>query len=406
MHSIMRFFKLVFPLVLPIALAITSPQSTRTCSAAISADLIPARVQSDHPDRSLEWKVRLREVNPIWDHISVGSSTAKAEEVMTTEIDLLRQHFELVIERLKNAHTNGLSRSQLNQRSANIQRLVEYMDDGVFPKNVFVVGRRPVFIDPWGTHCAVGHLIASSGHAELAQRINREHRLDELKNIKTEGLSEWQQASGLRIEELALIQPHYHFRKSSQTIQYPPELESLILGDSSGVLQALENGKLNVQSRCGGKTLLHFAAAAGDLNLVKRLASLGADLDAISTLGCDQAELKQGGNHSRFEVRWDASTKVTQGDRYAARGRVYTTVRGSHVADVLQDFFGGIAGKNPLHFATAKPRLSNHGNSIHRYHRNGQQHPFGAPGTKTNPLDELKGGRADVAKWLRENGVK
>jgi hypothetical protein len=288
----------------------------------------------------------------------------------------------------------------------NIQRLQNYMTDGVFPKNIVVPGRRPVFIDPWGTHCAVGHLIASSGHPELAKRINQEHCLDVLRDIKTEGLSVWQIASGLNMDELALIQPHYAFRAFSQTIKYPPEIESLILGDSLAVIEALKSGKLSVESRCGGKTLLHFAAAAGDLELVKSLVEQGADLNAVSTLGCNEAEISKGGNHSNFEARWDAPTLVTQGNYSHSAGRVYETMSGSFVADVLQDFYGGMDGKNALEYATAAPRASKNRFANYTYHRFVHGPGFGSRLSVNDPLESLKNGRAEVAEWLQQQGSR
>jgi hypothetical protein len=398
------FLQSVIPVVLPMALAAAMLQPTFAHSAPVSAKSESATIQSGRVDPPTKLHEQICEVNPNWAAILGSGAFDLASEDVVGEVKLLQKHFELVIERLGNAKVDDLNASQMKQRVANIQRLREYAVGGVFPQNIFVPGRRPVFIDPWGTHCAVGHLIATSGHPGLARRINQEHQLDELGVITTDGLKEWQLASGLRIEELALIQPHYQFRFNSQTIQYPSEIESLILGDSSALLEALEKGEVQVESRCGGKTLLHFAAAAGDLKLVKRLVEMGADLQAVSTLGCDEDEIAQGGKHSRFEVRWDGSTRVTSANHYLSKGRVYKSVRGSFVADVLQDFYGGMDGKNALEYATADPRPSKHGVSKHAYY--GKRLPFGNSDKESNPLDEVKNGRAEVAKWLREQGLK
>ncbi|HBE64708.1 MAG TPA: hypothetical protein DDX19_18555 [Rhodopirellula baltica] len=399
-----KFLKTLIPVVLPVAFAAAALQPTLAISAPISAKANASTIGSEQAVPSPSLHERLCDVNPNWVSI-LGSETFDLDgESEVGEVQLLQKHFELMIERLENAKVDDLNASQTKQRRANIQRLREYAVDGVFPQNIFVAGRRPVFIDPWGTHCAVGHLIATSGYPGLARRINEEHRLDELGAITTDGLREWQLASGLRIEELALIQPHYQFRMNSQTIKYPSEIEALILGDSSTVLEALEKGELKVDSRCGGKTLLHIAAAAGDLKLVKRLVEMGADLNAVSTLGCDEDETGKGGKHSRFEVRLDGSTQVTKGDRYAGKGRVYQTVRGAFVADVLQDFYGGLAGKNALEFATAEPRPSKYGAPMYAYY--GKRMPFGGVGNGSNPLEEVKTKRTEVAKWLREQGLK
>ncbi|PHQ32955.1 ankyrin repeat domain-containing protein [Rhodopirellula bahusiensis] len=404
MSFMKQLSEFVIPFLLPTMLAVSGLPATTPKVERSTVGVVPAAVKEEATERQHNLHKRLLEVNPNWAGKVHEEFDRNGVEALNNEVTLLQKHFELVIARLNAADISDLSRSQLDQRSANIQRLRDYMVEGDFPQNIFVPGRRPVFIDPWGTHCAVGHLIATSGHADLAQRINREHRLDVLKNIQTEGLGEWQLASGLRLDELVLIQPHYQFRMRSQTIEYPAEIEALVLGDSSAVLEALKAGELKVGARCGGKTLLHFAAASGDLALVKRLVDMGADLNGVSTLGCDEDEIAKGGKHSRFEVRWDGSTRVTSANHYLSKGRVYKSVRGSFVADVLQDFYGGMDGKNALEYATSDPRPSKHGVSMHAYY--GKRLPFGNPDKEISPLDEVKNGRAEVAKWLREQGLK
>ncbi|KLU05513.1 hypothetical protein RISK_002145 [Rhodopirellula islandica] len=384
------WLKLAIPFVLPALLAAVSLHATEP-------------FETRKPTRELQ--TQLLEVNPNWSERMPDQSALASLRSVDDEVALIQTHFRLVLDQLMAANVDDLTESQSEERARNIERLREYTLAGVFPQNVFVAGRRPVFIDPWGTHCAVGHLIATSGHPQLARLIDREHRLDVLGRIETDGLTEWQLASGLRVQELALIQPHYEFRNNSQTIQYPTEVESLILGDSAEILEALKSGKLTVNNRCGGKTLLHFAAASGDLELVKHLVDLGADLHAVSTRGCDESEIAKGGRYKRFEVRWNASTEVTPGKRYADGGRVYETVQGSFVADVLQDFFGGMVGKNALHYATAEPRMAKLGHSKHLYYSNGFQHRIGNRDASTNPLDSLKEGRAAVATWLQEQGL-
>ncbi|MFG0264625.1 MAG: ankyrin repeat domain-containing protein [Rhodopirellula sp. JB055] len=386
-----RIFELAVQFVLP---------------ALLAASALPAAEQSGLASSHFELKSRLCDVNPNWSGKLPSQLDLVELGTATDEVSLLQMHFQLVLDRLNVADVDDLKDSQLEERHRNINRLREYMLRGEFPQNVFVAGRRPVFIDPWGVHCAVGHLIAVSGHADLAQQINREHRLNVLNDIQTKGLAEWQSASGLRMEELALIQPHYQFRLNSQTIQYPAELESLILGDSSAILKSLSNGELALDSRCGGKTLLHFAAAAGDLELVKRLVEMGADINAVSTLGCDEAVIANRGKHARFEIRWDAATQVTNEESRLQLGRVYQTTRGAYVADVLQDFFGGVAEKNALDFATAKPRPTASNAGRYMYRHKGIPNPSGKAVAGDNPLQRLKDDRSEVAKWLREQGLK
>ncbi|MCA9140333.1 MAG: hypothetical protein KDB00_26360 [Planctomycetales bacterium] len=191
---------------------------------------------------------KLCELNGNWTSDTPNFEILGDSDFVDDEVSLIQAHLKLVINQLRSADVAHLNESQLAQRMEHLQTLQAYMREGNFPQNIFVPGRRPVFIDPWGTHCAEGHLIATSGHAKLADTINREHQLDLLRDIKTGGLSQWQQASGLSIDELALIQPSYR----STTLKYPAEIEELILGNSESIVADIESGELSVDARCGG----------------------------------------------------------------------------------------------------------------------------------------------------------
>jgi len=377
--------------------------------AVVSQAQIPASNSSSQATGQDELFQRLCEMNGNWSSRTPDFNVVSEAGSSDDDVALIQMHLKLVIDELEKADVDHLTSPQLEQRRANIVALQAYMVDGKFPQNVFVPGRRPVFIDPWGTHCAVGHLIAVSGQPELAKAINKTHQLDVLRDIQTDGLTKWQVASGLTLDELALIQPHYEFRKApSDTLNYPKEIEDLIRGDAKAVVKAIESGDLSVEARCGGKTLLHFAAAAGDLELVQLLIKKGADINAMSELGCDKTEIAKGGKHSIFSVQWDSSTLVTKGNARGPSGRVYQSARGAFVADVLQDVFGGIAGKNALDYATAKPGTRPRG-SYSYYYANASTIGVGLYGQQipqNDPFALLTEGRAAVAKWLNEQGLK
>ncbi|KAA5538969.1 ankyrin repeat domain-containing protein [Roseiconus nitratireducens] len=369
--------------------------------------------QVSHPDENGEVEVEatarlyraLCELNENWADRDPNFDIVVDAGSIDDEVSLIQTHLMLVISELQTADIHHLSESQLTNRLAHIHSLRAYAANGNFPRNVFTAGRCPVFIDPWGTHCAVGHLIATSGHAGLANAINSEHQLDLLNDIKTLGLAEWQRDSGLSLDELALIQPTY----VSTTLKYPKEIESLILGDSQPVITAIENGNLSVDARCGGKTLLHFAAATGDLSLVKLLVQKGADLQAVSELGCGKSELAKGGSQTVVDVRWNQSTSVSNrgGLSIGRRGPVFQTPRGQVVAGVLNDLHGGLAGMNALDYATRTLQSSRYG-----YARRTIAMPgVGAIRFKSqeidpnDPIEALKSDRAAVAAWLKDRGL-
>ena len=237
-------------------------------------------------------------------------------------------------------------------------------------------------------------------------------QLDFLRDIKTAGLEEWQATSGLSSEELALIQPSYH----SRTLSYPKEIEDLILGDSTAIREALEANITLATTRCGGKTLLHYAAAAGDLELVKFLIEKGADLHAVSeTLQPIKAvseaktseEQEKAKTHpllhprsssTLYTVQWNEPTIMSpnqsSGLRMGISGRVFSTKRGARITNELNDIYGGVAGKNAIHFATTQERKFYNGSKL-------------VVQEETNPeLIKLNEERVEVLAWLKEQGLE
>ncbi|MDF1755203.1 MAG: hypothetical protein P1U89_20610 [Verrucomicrobiales bacterium] len=320
-----------------------------------------------------------------------------AESLVSTaddEIGLIRTHLKLVIAQLEAVDISHLSEAQRIQRNAHIDTLRQYTNTGRFPKNIYVEGRRPVFIDPWGIHCAVGYLIHTSGRSDLAEVINRDHQLDYLRDIATLGLDEWQKLSGLSFAELELIQPSYEFRNRTQ-ITYPKEIEDLLLGDSSTVKAAVLADNSLISSRCGGKTLIHFAAAAGDLELMKWLVARGADLDAVSKREAEKITLETREGMGRVKtctISWNAPTTYHEYYHRRMTGRALSSIRGEAIIGVLKDLSGGIDSEGAIYYATAKISPKQGGLS---------GRPYG--GVNIDPaLEKLIEDRKEVARWLAE----
>lgn len=93
-----------------------------------------------------------------------------------------------------------------------LEVLHEYWRAGKFPRNTAASGRRPVFIDDSGTHCAVGYLMARTGAGRFAQELDRRDRfvlVEDLPSPLDPQLRRWLDKHQLSREEAALIQPGY-----------------------------------------------------------------------------------------------------------------------------------------------------------------------------------------------------
>lgn len=116
------------------------------------------------------------EINAEWQH----HRSAIPNDIMVEfiyDIDRISTHLKLVVEELRNNAPNGLSSTALVNRMRLLDSLDYYANRKVFPTNTYHSQRTPYFIDNYGVHCAVGYLIAKSGHQDLANQISQDNRL-------------------------------------------------------------------------------------------------------------------------------------------------------------------------------------------------------------------------------------
>jgi hypothetical protein len=212
-------------LILPLVLA----------SLTVSAQLAPG---TDAPLFE-----HLREVNAQW-AVRTSAVDDAAPIRFTNETERIAHHLRLVRAHLATHAPKGLSAGQARQRARLLDVLEHYADEGRFPRNHVLPYRNPIFIDPYGTACAVGHLMIASGHRDLAERIDAAMEAGYLAEILADErfnkpVSEWAAIHGFTAEELAWIQP-----------AYPPNIPWATLGGGTdgdvNVLLRLSNGDLLV----------------------------------------------------------------------------------------------------------------------------------------------------------------
>lgn len=151
----------------------------------------------------------LYEVNDQWAAME-PSAFADARTVrFASEAARIAEHLHRVRQHLALHAPEGLGLPALAHRSALLDALDTYADRGLFPLNDMVPGRSPVFIDKLGNACAVGHLMITSGDAELAERIRQELNLAYVHDIALPEVAAWATTNGFTIDELAWIQPTY-----------------------------------------------------------------------------------------------------------------------------------------------------------------------------------------------------
>lgn len=143
-------------------------------------------------------------------------------------------HLSKVVQLLKR-NTAALNADQLAKRNEMISVLQQYADAGIFPVNAWHSVRQPYFIDQYGTHCAVGHLLKMSGHGNIAQDIFRRQNYAYVHEIQSPELVKWSKTYGFTLNELALIQPAYPPTQSYQQVG----------GGTNGTVKILTAGQMD-----------------------------------------------------------------------------------------------------------------------------------------------------------------
>ncbi len=275
----------------------------RTLLLPLLAVTLGAQAQLD-PDANAPLARHLVEVNAQW---AVQGHLTTEQDVpahFTQEAQRIATHLHLVREHLADHVPEGLGPAQLEQRMNLLQELERYAEAGRFPRNFVVPKRNPVFIDPFGTPCAVGYLMIASGHAELAQRIDREMELAYVLDMDWPEIADWASAHGFTAPELAWIQPGY-----------PPEpLPFVPIGGGTNgpvkVVEELPNGDLFLGgyfSEAGGTPVQQVVVWNGT-SYTAMGAGLAGEVTCAAVLGND---LYVGGwqlDGTSDLARWDGSS--------------------------------------------------------------------------------------------------
>lgn len=119
------------------------------------------------------------------------------------------QHLTEVEQELRAKDVSHLSEAQRAEREAMLDRLHEYRVAARFPRNSYVQGRTPVFIDAEGTACAMGDLLIHSGAEDVAETIANQENLARVVDIESVDLGPWLDAHGMTVAEAQRVQPSY-----------------------------------------------------------------------------------------------------------------------------------------------------------------------------------------------------
>lgn len=205
--------------------------------------------------------VPYNESAPLIDHLnSINKEWNQQKDVPTdlltipikfnTDEERIQLHLQLVESILNKRSSDHLTIQQFANRKSNLKSLVEYWNEGQFPINTRHADRQPYFIDDFGTACAVGHLLLTSGSEQLAHHISSVQNYAFIHEMNYPKLNQWASENGFTKDELAWIQPAY-----SETICYYTD-EFASVPQYSDAVQPLSQQEIKTMAEIPGHGIL------------------------------------------------------------------------------------------------------------------------------------------------------
>lgn len=155
-------------------------------------------------------------INSVIGDISYYEKYHAYPSEFSNENDRIATHLNFVINYLEDHTPEDLNSDQKRNRFQMIFLLRKYVQLREFPKNYDYPGMRiPCFIDKDGNICAVGFLVAETAGYDAAEKINEEYKYSFISDMDSPALMEWVKASGLTMEECAMMQPSYGYSSRS-----------------------------------------------------------------------------------------------------------------------------------------------------------------------------------------------
>src|SRR5512143_3928049 len=112
-------------------------------------------------------------------HIGDVSFVAKFHRLPNADdSEKLRMHLHLQYAHDLLANKPSADPAIEKKREAVLANLQDYVNKGITPQNPHAAVRTPVFIDDYGTICAVGYLMEKSVGRALPEKIAKHHRYD------------------------------------------------------------------------------------------------------------------------------------------------------------------------------------------------------------------------------------
>lgn len=207
-------------------------------------------------------------LNAEWQNYADVNLSAYSDYSINSDEDLIQLHLLLVHSTLQKKDVQHLNATQLQNRQIGLDNLYRYANYREFPQNITHFGRRPVFIDHRGVHCAVGYLIQQSKHADISEHISNSMNFEYLRKMQDERLGAWVEQSGFTVSELAWIQPGYLHPVNYQTLKGGVDgpVNAIITDNNAGLFVG---GKFDTAGQGPAQSIANYFNGFGGFDWMK-----------------------------------------------------------------------------------------------------------------------------------------
>lgn len=198
-------------------------------------------------------------------------------------------HLRYIEGELRSRDVAHLSEPLRAARVQNLNRLHDYWMAGVFPRNPVGTARLPRFVEPAGASvdeprrvCAVGAMAEHDLGAAAIDAIGAKFEHAVVYAIDDGAFTAWASTSGLMLEELAMIQPSYHW------MERPVEDDGTLTAQHVHNVLIRKNAEVNA---CVHDVLGAHDAHPGSLSATVRIATDG-HVTSATVRGTDHAGIR------------------------------------------------------------------------------------------------------------------
>ena len=208
---------------------------------------------------------KIQPINSLIGDASYVARYGKLPDANSNEQDRVSTHLAFVDHILRQRDISDLSTQACENRIAMLDKLSEYWQTGVFPRNYEEPGRAPCFIDQDGRICAVGYLVEKSAGLNIAKEINESFQYADIEEMDIQLIDDWAEENGFTREELAMIQPTYNnfppIDPGNESISSGYALTSTIFGITNASIGTINAIQLKKQQ--DGKLFPFLGLATG-----------------------------------------------------------------------------------------------------------------------------------------------